>query len=135
MLIKSIVNYGYYPDGPIIFNEENIKPLGEYLGGRYPFTPFILGGDSNRYWSQHLINLLRKCVRGQDDPAKLKDLPVEDCGAITESLAAALLEGSKPALEGTACTPFFTYHPASCWMYNTPPAASSAFFPDADWLS
>lgn len=42
------MNYGYYPQGPLIFDEENIKALGAYVGERYPHQPFILGGDSNR---------------------------------------------------------------------------------------
>lgn len=119
----------------MIFDDKNIASLGMYLGERYPFNPFILGGDSNRYWSRHTITLLRRCIRNLDDPAKLRELPIEDCGAVTETLAASLIAASKPALEGTKCEPFFTYHPASCWLHGSVPAMSSAEFPDADWLS
>jgi hypothetical protein len=33
----------------VIFDEDNAKVFGEYIGKRYAGLPKILGGDSNRY--------------------------------------------------------------------------------------
>ncbi|KAM0753517.1 hypothetical protein T439DRAFT_322412 [Meredithblackwellia eburnea MCA 4105] len=125
-------NFGYYPDGPVIFDEENIKVLGNYLGQRYPWNPFITGGDSNRYWSQNTITVLRAAVRGTGSKEAVKALPVSDSGPITEALSQSLVS----AIKAKGCQdPFLTYHPASPWLFNTPPASSDDFFPDAKWLS
>ncbi|KAL8291354.1 hypothetical protein RQP46_002332 [Phenoliferia psychrophenolica] len=121
-------NYGYYPTTPLLFDEENVKVLGEYLGERYPWTPFICGGDSNRFWSQHTITAF---MAGDKDA--IRNLPIHDSGPVTEALAAALLKGALPTTSSTEYTPFITYHPAACWL--TVPATSASFFPDADWLS
>ncbi|ORY89802.1 hypothetical protein BCR35DRAFT_350229 [Leucosporidium creatinivorum] len=121
------MNYGYYDEGPLIFDEENIKTLGAYVGERYPHSPFLTGGDSNRYWNRMtkptLIN----------EPSKLKDLEIEDSGPITEALAASLIAGAKKSEPER--TPFISYHPASPWLPKTCPSTASHFFPDADWLS
>lgn len=35
----------------LIFNEENARIVGQYIGERYPGLPKILGGDTNRFWA------------------------------------------------------------------------------------
>lgn len=121
------MNYGYYDEGPLIFDEENIKTLGAYVGERYPHSPFLTGGDSNRYWNRMTKPTLIT------EPSKLKDLEIEDSGPITEALAASLTAGAKKSEPER--TPFISYHPASPWLPNTCPSTASHFFPDADWLS
>lgn len=79
------VNGGYY-GSPILFNEENARAFGRFVGERYPFHPFILGGDSNRLWNPDF----EKTLKSGGDIFKL---PVIDFGAITEAMAQGLLEG------------------------------------------
>lgn len=59
---------GWNGAAKVIFNSENARVYGQYIGTRYPGLPKILGGDTNRFWvrtlasigkaSRHLIYLL-----------------------------------------------------------------------------
>lgn len=90
-----------------------------------PWRKYIPLTDTGS-WSQNTITTV---MAGGD----AHSLPVHDCGPAFESLAAALAKSIK-AIDADY-TPFMTYHPASCWLPNTPKATSSQFFPEADWLS
>lgn len=80
-----------------------------------------------QYWNQNTITTI------MSDPSKIKDLEVNDSGAITEALAASLAAGIAKA-DGSI-PPFMTYHPAACWLPGTAPATSGDFFPESEWLS
>ena len=107
------VNGGYYTE-PILFDEDNAYAYCKFLGERYPFHPWMLGGDSNRFWNPRF----KAALTAGEDPAAL---PAVDFGAITEAMARGVLDGEKAALEGLAAevkakaegyTPFVSYHPA-----------------------
>ncbi|KAM0753520.1 hypothetical protein T439DRAFT_377708 [Meredithblackwellia eburnea MCA 4105] len=121
-------NYGYYPQGPLLFDEENIKVLGEYVGDRYPYLPYITGGDSNRFWSQNTITTVMS-------GGSISDLPSHDSGAVTEALAASLIAGQAKHNTSEQYRPFLTYHPACMFFPLDLPASSADFYPESDWLS
>jgi hypothetical protein len=153
------INGGLH-EGPVIFNETNSYEYGLFLGERYPFHPFILGGDTNRYWNMKAP----KAVEAGEDVTLLK---VHDCGRITESMARGIAEGEKRAVQALPADikekvkdyqSFITYHSTQggwtgqcCahshfvsaplmplypgWLPSAPPASGSAQFPEASWLS
>jgi hypothetical protein len=121
------INGGYYGD-PILFDEENARSLGRFLGERYPFHPFVLGGDSNRHWNP-AFNEVRNA--GGD----VADLPVIDFGAVTEAMAAGLREGEAAAIaaldndlkaQAEGYETFITFHSAQGEMAVGPANASLA---------
>lgn len=109
------MNGGYYgSESPILFNEENVYEYCKFLGERYPFHPWVLGGDSNRYWNRGTMDV----VRAGGDP---KEVEVVDFGAVTEAMAKGLLEGEKAAMakldadlggRAEGYVPFITFHSA-----------------------
>jgi hypothetical protein len=139
--------------GPIIFDTNNAYDYGKLLGERYPFHPFVLGGDTNRYWNPRVHETVMAC----------KDvtlLELNDCGVVVEAMAQGIIDGEKAALRmfkddlpssAQSYEPFITYHstqgtlPVSrmedCllmigWPAHAPaPACASAQFPKASWLS
>ncbi|RSH83833.1 hypothetical protein EHS25_005448 [Saitozyma podzolica] len=130
------INGGLH-EGPVIFNETNSYEYGLFLGERYPFHPFILGGDTNRYWNMKAP----KAVEAGEDVTLLK---VHDCGRITESMARGIAEGEKRAVQALPADikekvkdyqSFITYHSTQGWLPSAPPASGSAQFPEASWLS
>lgn len=97
---------------PVIFDVDSAYSYAKFLGKRYPFHPFILGGDSNRYWNIDA----NKIIATADD---LSGVKVVDFGAVTESMARGLIEGEAEAiraLEGEVrelargYKTFITYH-------------------------
>ena len=111
------INGGYYGD-PILFDEQSAEAFGEFLGHRYPFHPFILGGDSNRYWNKDTARTLQS---GGD----LAELEVTDFGPVFEAMARGCIKGEKRAIKELAelkkaasYKTFITFHSAqgeSCW--------------------
>jgi hypothetical protein len=77
---------------PVLFDTKSAYSFGSFLGYRYPFQPFILGGDTNRYWNEDAIETIK--VFGD-----LSTIPVVDYGAITEAMAKGILDGSKAAID------------------------------------
>lgn len=103
------VNGGYY-ETPVLFNPENAHAFGEFLGERYPFHPFVLGGDSVRYWNPATLKTIM-------DPTKdIKDLKVEDTGPVWEAMVKGLIIGEERAkkrvkeAEVEEYKTFITYH-------------------------
>lgn len=103
------VNGGYY-EKPIVFDTENAYAFGEFLGERYPFHPFVVGGDSVRYWNPAALKTIM-------DPEKdLKDLEVIDTGPVWEAMAKGLVTGEAKAKARIAndkvekYKTFITYH-------------------------
>ncbi|BEI82007.1 hypothetical protein CcaverHIS002_0211670 [Cutaneotrichosporon cavernicola] len=130
------INGGYY-GSPILFDEENARSFGRFLGERYPFHPFILGGDSNRHWNPE-FNAVRNA--GRD----VSELPLIDYGVITEAMAAGLRDGEAAAIaaldadlkaQAEGYETFITFHSAQVWHPKGIETTASAQFPDADWLS
>lgn len=142
------VNGGYY-GSPILFDESTAYAYGVFLGGRYLFHPFIIGGDSDRYWNEQTL----AHISAGKDP---KDLKVSDYGAVFDAMARGVVDGEAearasmnlPASEGYQT--FITFHSAqgrspslghlatidvSVWLPSAPEASSSAQFPEADWLT
>lgn len=105
------INGGYY-GSPILFDEDNAHAFGLFLGERYPFHPFILGGDSVRYWNEKAL----AHVKEGKDP---NELEVKDYGPISEAMAQGLLAGEAKAVaklkdvEGVmGYKTFITFHSA-----------------------
>ncbi|KAK1925242.1 hypothetical protein DB88DRAFT_257238 [Papiliotrema laurentii] len=123
------VNGGYYK-GPFLFNDDNAFAFGRYVSNRYPFLPYILGGDSNRFWNAEYRD---QVARGVD----ITTLPLTDYGSITEAFARGLIQGEAPhiARSGVEYKTFITYHSAQVWLPQGPESTGSAQFPDASWLS
>jgi hypothetical protein len=98
--------------GPIIFNEENARSYGRFLGHRYPFHPWVVGGDTNRYWNPKTVACLDK---GED----VTQLEVIDYEAIFTAMVDGLKEGEKQAImeldpelqaKATGFETFITFH-------------------------
>ena len=107
------VNGGYY-GGPILFESDTAYSYCRFLGERYPFHPWMLGGDSNRFWNPR-FNAARHA--GED----LRKLEITDYGAITEAMAKGVMDGEKAAMASIDAnvakmakdyTTFITYHSA-----------------------
>lgn len=93
----------------MLFDDDSAYSFGAFLGERYPFHPFILGGDSNRYWNTGTMEHIKA---GKNS----RDLEVVDSGHLTEAMAKGLADGeakAKVALQlGEDYTTFITYHSA-----------------------
>lgn len=61
------------------------------MGERYPFHPFVLGGDSVRYWNEKAL----AHIKDGNDP---RELEVKDFGPISEAMAQGLIAGEAKAL-------------------------------------
>jgi hypothetical protein len=139
--------------GPILFDTGNAYDYGKFLGGRYPFQPFVLGGDTNRYWNSRVHETV---MAGQD----VTKLELSDCVEVVEAMARGIIDGEKAALQslkqqlsGSAQSyeSFITYHstqgkplcsqrPHHQLMIGWPAhakasACASAQFPQSNWLS
>jgi hypothetical protein len=101
------VNGGFY-EKPILFNEKNALAYGRFLGSRYPAHPFVLGGDSVRYWNPKTM----------DPSLDKRTIDVIDYGPVWQAMAQGLIEGEREALEGVAAAEgyetFITYHSSQC---------------------
>jgi len=98
--------------GPILFNPRNAYEYGQFLGDRYPFHPFVLGGDTNRYWNPRVHETV---MAGQD----VTKLELSDCGDVVEAMAKGIMDGEKGILlkhqghlpeSAQTYQPFITYH-------------------------
>lgn len=104
------VNGGYY-GSPILFNEQTAYSYGAFLGERYPFHPFIIGGDSDRYWNEQTL----AHISAGKDP---KELEVKDFGPVFDAMARGVADGERkakaelaiPGSEGYEA--FVTFHSA-----------------------
>lgn len=74
----------------MLFDEQNAYEYCKFLGKRYPFHPWVLGGDSNRFWNVNAMDT----IKGGGDP---RSIPVVDFGNITEAMARGLKEGEEEA--------------------------------------
>lgn len=101
------VNGGFY-EKPILFDERNAFEYGKFLGGRYPAHPFVLGGDSVRYWNPKTM----------DPKVDKRTVDIIDYGPVWEAMAQGLIEGERAALRGVAGAEgyetFITYHSSQC---------------------
>jgi hypothetical protein len=101
------INGGYYGP-PVLFDEENAYAFGRFVGERYPFHPYILGGDSTRYWN---VGTMAHVKAGKDP----RQVEIVDFGAITEAMAKGLVEGEgvvKDRLGVKGYTSMITFHSA-----------------------
>jgi hypothetical protein len=117
---------GYY-GGPILFDEANAYDYGKMIGQRYPFFPYILGGDSNRYW----YNGWRTLASADKD---ITSLPLVDYGQVTEAMARGLIDGEATHKVEDYVT-FIIYHSAQVWLPQGPASTGSSQSPDADWIT
>jgi hypothetical protein len=101
------VNGGFY-EKPILFNESNAYDYGRFLGNRYPAHPFVLGGDSVRYWNPKTL----------DPTADKNKLDIIDYGPVWEAMAKGLIHGEQEALQvvngAQDYETFITYHSSQC---------------------
>ena len=109
------VNGGYY-GSPVLFDKETARSFGTFLGERYPFHPFIIGGDSNRYWNEQTM----AHISAGKNP---NDLEVKDFGPVYEAMAQGVIEGEGKArrslsIQGSeGYKTFITFHSAQ-GMYH-----------------
>lgn len=105
------VNGGFYEE-PILFNESNAYTYGRFLGERYPAHPFVLGGDSVRYWHP----------KTTDPKLDKSSLDIIDTGPVWEAMAKGLIEGEQEGLKGMTGAKgyetFMTYHSCQCELLN-----------------
>jgi hypothetical protein len=114
--------------GPILFDTANAYSFGRFLGERYPYHPYILGGDSNRYWNADYRETTR---RGGD----VSRIDMTDYGPIFEAMARGLIDGEAMHTLSSTYKTFITFHSAQKWMPQGPVSTGSAQFPEADWLA
>jgi hypothetical protein len=117
MTVALVPSWGRYitgglAGGPVIFNEQNAFEYARFLGERYPFQPFILGGDTNRFWNERAVELLGKGAH--PDGIELTDYrPVVEAmvKGIEEGVVAAKTryQAALPA-PALGYRPFITYH-------------------------
>lgn len=125
--------------GPILFNDENARVYGTYVGNRYPFIPKLLGGDANPLWSIGSKIKARNAPLPFGEPIppgyqlpNSLDLPRTDITALIQAMATGVVEAEKAA----GCqSPFLTYHPCPISMPWSPEALASSFFGEEDWLT
>jgi len=86
------INGGYY-GSPLLWDEKTAHSFGLFLGERYPFHPYVLGGDSVRYWNEKTL----AHIKDGKDP---RELEVKDFGPISEAMAQGLIAGEKRAIAG-----------------------------------
>ena len=98
--------------GPVVFDERNSRSYGEYLGERYPFHPWVLGGDTNRYWNPKTVAYL-------DEKKDVNDLEVIDYKPVFDAMREGIVEGEKRAIcklskevgdKARGYETFFTFH-------------------------
>ncbi|ORY25529.1 hypothetical protein BCR39DRAFT_543890 [Naematelia encephala] len=121
------INGGYYK-GPFLFTDQTAYSFGKFVGQRYPYLPYILGGDSNRFWNADMRDA---AAQGQD----ISKLPMTDYGHLTEAMARGLFEGEQTHSLLSSYKTFIIYHSAQIWLPQGPESTGSAQFPDADWLT
>lgn len=127
-----------WADGPILFNEDNARSFGEFVGRRYPYTLKVLGGDSNPIWTTGAemrkrnppLPFSEPVPEGYELPNSL-DLPRRDCTAVIQAMAAGITRGE---MESGNDHPALTYHPCPHWLPWSPEALASAFFGQDNWL-
>ena len=85
------INGGYY-GSPLLWDKETAHAFGSFLGERYPFHPYVLGGDSVRYWNEKALAHIKE---GKDP----RELEVKDFGPISEAMAQGLIAGETKAME------------------------------------
>lgn len=84
------VNGGYY-GSPLLWDEKTAHSFGLFLGERYPFHPYVLGGDSVRYWNEKALAHIKE----GKDPGELE---VKDFGPISGAMAQGLIAGEKKVI-------------------------------------
>lgn len=135
--------------GPIIFDKDNARVFGEYVGRLYPFCPKLLGGDINTDWintGNSLRNAnMKRTPKGLQPRAPgeapeageviptLDDLEKNECKAVIEAMAQGIV--STEAQQWGSDKPMLTYHPSAFWMPWGERATASHMFGDSDWLA
>ncbi|GMK54161.1 hypothetical protein CspeluHIS016_0107470 [Cutaneotrichosporon spelunceum] len=113
---------------PVLFNPENARLYGQYIGRRYPHLPKVLGGDSNPIWTDVKAFEARVSdAKAAGGSASLQGLPRTNSSAVVDAMAEGILSAEPDA--------FLTYHPTALALPGSPPAAASAFFGDRKWLA
>ena len=96
----------------MVFDERNSRSYGESLGERYPFHPWVLGGDTNRYWNPKTVAYL-------DEKKDVNDLKVIDYKPVFDAMREGIVEGEKRAIsklskevgdKARGYETFFTFH-------------------------
>lgn len=102
------VNGGFYTV-PILFNINNAYSYGRFLGERYPFHLYVLGGDSVRYWNPATKEILAS-GRSFDEG------DIGDYGPVWEAMARGLREGEGKVKRrmGEGYETMITYHSCQC---------------------
>lgn len=123
--------------GPILFDPENARIYGEYIGNRYPYCPKLLGGDINTEWVDSGLTIrMRNAGAGPDRPPPqpwpaLSDIPRNNCLAVIEAMAEGVLSAERQLWE----RPFLSYHPGAFWLPEAKLPIPSVMLNNPDWLA
>lgn len=120
------INGGYY-GSPILFTSPTLAyDYGHFVGKRYPFHPFVLGGDSNRFWNTGTMAHL-KSGKG---PCGIEAV---DLGPIYEAMGEGLRHGEMEAIrmmkeelggKEEGYKTFITFHSAQFWSSHSSPLST-----------
>jgi hypothetical protein len=133
ILIFLVPTWGRWVNGawsgpPALFNAENARKYGTYIGKRYPHLPKVLGGDSNPIWTDVKEFEARVAeAKASGGTANLDGLSRTDSTAVVDAMAEGILSSEPFA--------FITYHPTAVALPDSPAPTASAFFGDRKWLA
>lgn len=97
---------------PIIFNDQNARDFGRYIGNRYPGLPKLVGADSNGDWACNVQEAQEKYEENtnQDPFALLSE--VFD----TRSVWANMIDGLRESESNHGYDLFVTFHPTNSYL-------------------
>ena len=102
--------------------------FGKFCGERYPYLPYLVGGDVHRYWFDDAAFNSRV-----GKPIKAPLVDVIDYGPVFEGFANGITRGEeKHRSDGSK--PLITFHPLARWLPDTPKPLASHMFPTSPWL-
>ncbi|WVW83538.1 hypothetical protein I302_105559 [Kwoniella bestiolae CBS 10118] len=110
-------------------NVDAALAFGKYCGQRYPFLPYLNGGDTQRYWFDDAVFNARA-----GKPTRAPHVKIIDYGPVFEAFADGIVAGeSSHRTDGSQ--PFITFHPTASWLPDTPEPYASHLFPHSKWLT
>ncbi|WWC61515.1 uncharacterized protein I303_104099 [Kwoniella dejecticola CBS 10117] len=110
-------------------NVDAAKAFGEFSGRRYPFLPYLNGGDVHRYWFDDASFNAR-----EGKPTRGSGIKVIDYGPVFEAFAEGIIAGEAEHRHDGSSS-FIAFHPTASWLPDTPLPYASHLFPHSKWLT
>ncbi|OCF43452.1 hypothetical protein I317_02752 [Kwoniella heveanensis CBS 569] len=110
-------------------NVDAARAFGKFSGARYPFLPYLNGGDVHRYWFDDAAFNARV-----GKPTRAPHVKIIDYGPVFEAFAQGIIEG-EATHRPNGSQPFIAFHPTASWLPDTPQPYASHLFPDSKWLT